>query len=289
MAELVREVPTSYKIFEDRGFRNRVNEYGLVKTVPNIEDLKLAPKDGAVLSPDEDLLVDKVNSEPGHVFPYSAFFEADKIDQAAMHYLQVVKERLLPKLENPDHLTVVNKLGMGSGILEHGLQPAEVGRLIYALDSIFGKKISATTLVSRLYPNTEPFDARYLNTTVFRFREAMLEETKVRIKREKRGRAMIGLTWQDTDFDGEVEDLNIPSEADEIWDKSPFGFDSILNTVDLGVLRLLSEGMRTRDLAVTLGSNSDAISQRLDRLYKKLGVHSRKDAVSKTKDLGLLT
>jgi LuxR family maltose regulon positive regulatory protein len=57
---------------------------------------------------------------------------------------------------------------------------------------------------------------------------------------------------------------------------------------ELDVLRLLAQGMSHGEIATALSLSKNTISSYLNNAYSKLQVATRKDAVSKCQELGLL-
>lgn len=66
------------------------------------------------------------------------------------------------------------------------------------------------------------------------------------------------------------------------------GSDSHLTPYELRLLRLLVQGHRYKTAAVALGVTSHTVSFHLRRVYLKLDVHSKSEAVSKALRHGLV-
>jgi DNA-binding NarL/FixJ family response regulator len=58
---------------------------------------------------------------------------------------------------------------------------------------------------------------------------------------------------------------------------------------EVEVLQLISEGMTTRQMATRLSMSQRTVESHISKLYRKMGVGSRVQAVAKASELGLLT
>ena len=61
-----------------------------------------------------------------------------------------------------------------------------------------------------------------------------------------------------------------------------------ISAVDLAVLRYLPTKMTFALVADKLGISRSAAKERAERAYKKLGMHTRADAVTRARELGLI-
>ncbi len=64
--------------------------------------------------------------------------------------------------------------------------------------------------------------------------------------------------------------------------------DSPLSSRELDIVRLLSQGISFQDTAEILAISSHTVSTHIKKIYRKLDVHSRNQAVVKAQQLGLL-
>ncbi|MFN8639692.1 MAG: LuxR C-terminal-related transcriptional regulator [Dehalococcoidia bacterium] len=61
-----------------------------------------------------------------------------------------------------------------------------------------------------------------------------------------------------------------------------------ITTRELGILRLMAEGLTARAAAERLGLSARTVSNHLQQVYQKLGAHSRTEAIHLARTAGLL-
>ena len=93
--------------------------------------------------------------------------------------------------------------------------------------------------------------------------------------------------------DAVAEDLATISAADEVAaEAADEAGDKIraasITVAEAQVLRYLPKPLPFSVIADKLGISRSAAKERAERLYKRLGVHSRADAVSRARALGLI-
>ena len=81
---------------------------------------------------------------------------------------------------------------------------------------------------------------------------------------------------------GEVEEA-APASAGPLWPGEP------LTVSETRVLRYLPTHMGAPEIAAELYLSANTVKTHLRHLYRKLGVHSRREAVQRARAIGLLT
>jgi DNA-binding NarL/FixJ family response regulator len=80
-----------------------------------------------------------------------------------------------------------------------------------------------------------------------------------------------------------------PPDGDELpRATTPEPLEELLSRRELVVLKLLAAGHTNKEIAQELFIAQGTVKAHVASVYRKLGVHSRAEAVSRAKDLGLL-
>jgi DNA-binding CsgD family transcriptional regulator len=61
-----------------------------------------------------------------------------------------------------------------------------------------------------------------------------------------------------------------------------------LTNRELDILDLLAQRLQTKEVAEKLFISSETVNTHLKNLYRKLGVHNRRDAVTSARNLGII-
>jgi len=73
------------------------------------------------------------------------------------------------------------------------------------------------------------------------------------------------------------------------YNKRPVSDPTILSEVLLAVLQLLAEGKRCVEIAKTLGKDKSTVSRQIRQVYYRLGAENREAALSRARELGLIS
>lgn len=194
--ERVETVPPAERIFEDKEFRNWVNEVGLVAPVAGIEAVELPIKMGMHFTYTEEAFLNTLTTEEnrGHIIPWKMFMNGF-ISEDPVGYISTNIFRIRAKIGDSSLLNHIYKLGLGFGIEDHSFKPTETARLIYILWQNFDKEIPNRSLADSLYGAKKGTPYRrldYLRVTASRFNNSRLKSARVKLEHPKSHKK---LTW----------------------------------------------------------------------------------------------